>query len=757
MRRLCCLCIMLGCLLLLSAAALADGLIIIEDPLPARIAPPPPYAFTPLEIKYHHVTVTITDQVAVTEVDQVFHNANNQRLEGTYLFPIPRGAQIDSFTMDINGKQTAAELLDADKARSIYEDIVRRMRDPALLEYAGQGMFKVRIFPIEPLSDKQIKLKYTELLREENGIVQYIYPLNTEKFSARPLENVAVRVDITSERGIKSVYSPSHEVDIKRHGVNRAVAGYEAKDIRPDLDFQLIYSYETKDEIGINLMSYRDPGDEGGGYFMLLASPSVSMGNEKIVAKDVVFVLDTSGSMAEGDKIGQAKRALEFCLSNLNPGDRFDVIRFSTEAEPVFGKLVANADDTRTQALAAVRGFKPIGGTAIEDALTVALKPAAEQRAAGRPYMVIFLTDGKPTIGTINADHIIANVKKAMDSKMIRIFCFGIGTDVNAHLLDQLTAETRAASQYVLADEDIELKVSNFYAKINDPVLADIELKVTGDIRLSKMHPSKLPDLFKGEQLVVFGRYAGTGAAAVVLTGQVNGEQRSFTNDAAFTADSQTLAFIPKLWATRRVGFLLDQIRLYGESGELKEEVTLLARQFGIVTPYTAYLIVEDESARAVPAASRTLQGLAADEEAHTETRRMYKQMREEADGAAAVGGAQAFDALKNARAAEAPAAANVYAFKGQTDRAEAGGEKVRQSLTQQQTRHIRGRTFYQNGTIWTDANVQAQSNSKQVQIKFNSDEYFALLNKHPDMPQWLSVGRNVQVVLDGTIFEIIE
>src|SRR4029079_11333200 len=167
---------------------------------------------------YHHVTVDIKDQVAVTSVDQEFVNPNGQQLEGTYLFPLPAGAHIDKFSMDINGKMQEAELLPADKARSIYEDIVRRHRDPALLEYVGKGAFRVRIFPIEPNSTKRVRLKYTQLLKADSGLVEYTYPLNTEKFSARPLKDVSVKVDLNCKRPIKSVYSPSHNVDIRRHG-----------------------------------------------------------------------------------------------------------------------------------------------------------------------------------------------------------------------------------------------------------------------------------------------------------------------------------------------------------------------------------------------------------------------------------------------------------------------------------------------------------------------------------------------------------
>ena len=420
----------------------------------------------PLEVTSHQVNVKIDGQVAITSIDQEFYNPNDQRLEGFYMFPVPKGAHIDKFSMEIGGKSVDAELLPADKARGIYEDIVRKMRDPALLEYAGRDLFKVRIFPIEPRSRKPIKISYTELLRSDAGTVTYLYPLSTEKFSARPIKNLSVKIELKSAEPLASIYSPSHKVEIKRDGPNRAVIGYESKDEKPDTDFQLVYSSDTRD-VGLRLITYKPDGDDG--YFLLLAAPTVS--NEtKPAAKDVVFVVDTSGSMA-GAKLQQAQKALRFCVENLNADDRFEIVRFSTEAEPLFHELVLADSDHRKRANGFIDDFKPIGGTAIADALQSALKVRPDK--SDRPFVVIFLTDGLPTVGTRNPEEIVANIKKASG---VRIFSFGIGSDVNTQLLDQIAEGTRAFSQYVLANEDLELKVSNFYTRIKEPALTNLKL-----------------------------------------------------------------------------------------------------------------------------------------------------------------------------------------------------------------------------------------------------------------------------------------
>jgi Ca-activated chloride channel homolog len=736
--------VLAGSLLALCSPARGDGFIVVERPF---LIPPGHYPFAPLEVSSHHVDVKIDEQIAVTSIDQEFYNPNDARLEGIYMFPVPKGVHIDKFSMEIGGKMMDAELLSADKARRIYEDIVRTMRDPALLEYAGRDMFKVRIFPIEPHSRKPIKISYTELLRSDTGAVTYLYPLSTEKFSARPIKDLSVKVEVKTAQPLASIYSPSHKVEIKRDGANRAVVGYEAKEEKPDTDFQLVFSTEARD-VGLTVITHKPESEDG--YFLLLAAPTVAK-ESKPAPKDVVFVVDTSGSMA-GAKLEQAKKALAFCVENLNAEDHFDIVRFSTEAEPLFGKLVDADADYRKRASDFVSDLKPIGGTAIADALQAALKIRAEK--SERPFVVIFLTDGLPTVGIRNPDEIVAAVKKAGN---VRIFSFGIGSDVNTQLLDQIAEGTRAFSQYVLANEDLEVKVSNFYTRIKEPALTNLRLEFSGAVHTSKMYPVELPDLFKGDQLVLTGRYNGSGEVEAKLTGMASGREQTFTYKIKFDDRNSSNDYVARLWATRRVGFLLDEIRIHGETSELRDEATDLARRYGIVTPYTAYLIVEDEDRRRVPMADRSMQGMSADTAARDHVAQAWTGFKDKKDGEDAVANARSQNTFKFA---EQPAASidsgASESLRGLAITAPAAkAESERVTRYTQQSKFVNGRAFFQNGKQWVDSNAQNAASRQRVQ--FNSDAYFDLLKKHPEAAPWMALGQNVLLALDNTVYEITE
>jgi len=720
-------------------------IIIPRPPGPVVHRPPKPF---PLEVKYHRVEVDINNHIAKTSIDQEFYNPSRMRLEGFYIFPLPKGAVFSNFSMSINGKMVSAELLNAKKARKIYEDIVRKMRDPALLEYSGTGAFKVRIYPIEPHSYKRVKISYTEVLKTDSGMTAYTYPLNTEKFSAKPLKDVSVRINLKSKREIKTIFCPTHAVEIKRHGEYRAVIGFEDRNVKPDTDFTLYYGTD-KSEIGLNILTHRILGKDG--FFFLAVTPSFSSGEKNIVPKDITFVVDTSGSMA-GKKMKQAKQSLIFCMENLNSRDRFEIIRFSTEAETLFGKLQSSTPANVKKAKQFIENLKPIGGTNIEEALETALKVNSAGNS-NRPAIVVFITDGKPTIGTTDENLLIKKVQQA-NSSNTRIFTFGIGNTINTHLLDRITEETKAYRTYVQPDEDIELKISAFYEKIKSPVLVNLKLNFGKGVKVSRVYPKELPDLFKGSQLIVFGRYNGIGKTTGILKGTMRGKQEAFRYTVNFPAENAgNNEFIAPLWAAQRIGYLLDQIRLNGENKELKDEIVTLARQYGIVTPYTSYLIVEDEKIRG---ARREL-----NEEYSTLSpssridASFGKKLKDEFDsmhnksGPAGVTASEEVQELKNVRNYK-------QIYQGQARLNYTDKEGRVQNLASQ-VKNIQGRAVYQTGKFWVDSKTQTLKNQKAKRIQFASSEFFTLLKKEPASAQFMALGQNIRFVLNNTIYEIFE
>jgi Ca-activated chloride channel family protein len=580
------------------------------------------------------------------------------------------------------------------------------------------------------------------------------------------VHEVSVKVEVNSDRPITSIYSPTHDVEITRPDANHAVVGYEAKEVRPDTDFQLFFAPQ-KQEVSLDLLTYRSDADDDG-YFLLLASPGANA-KTKHLPKDVTFVLDTSGSMADDDKLVQAKKALRYCIANLNEDDRFEIVRFSTEAEQLFGKLTLANESAVNDAQKFVSKLKPSGGTAIFDALHQAMSLRPEK--SDRPYVIAFITDGMPTVGETSPDAIVAETDRAADDGT-RVFCFGLGTDVNAHLLDRIAEHTHAISDYILPNEDLEVNVSNFFAKIREPVLANVKLTFPDGIKVTKMYPQAMPDLFKGDQLVLCGRYSGTGSGDCVVEGNAGGDPQKFTVPVVFPKEATAQPFIPRLWASRRVAYLLDEIRLHGENNELKTEATDLARQFGLVTPYTAYLIMEDEKGRHVAEEHQVMRDFDKDEQAQNSAGQAYDLLSKQADGTTGIAVARSQNKMKNGMQTDsAVLAANVEAAStlniSQTDAAAAqapmGGSRgynaiaaaspapnMRVMQYTQRAKYVAGRAFFQNGNQWVDNTVSKQGDGPIVRIKFGSDAYFDLIAQHPEARPYLALGQNVKLVLSN-------
>ncbi len=662
-----------------------------------------------LRVKNHNVAVKIENQLAQTHIDQTFVNDSDYQLEGTYIFPLPEDATISDFAMYVDGQRLEGKILDRNQARQIYEDIVRRQRDPALLEYMGRGAFQARIFPIPPHTEKRVEIGYTQILKSENGLVKYVYPLSTEKFSPQPVGSVSINVDLKSSQALKAIYSPLHNISVARDGDYRAQIGYEASNVTPDRDFVLYYSISS-DDIGATLFTYK-PDAKGDGFFVLLVTPKVQVEQQKVVAKDVILVLDTSGSM-QGEKIVQARNALKFVLNQLQPNDRFNVVTFATGLVSYApGKLVSANE--RGDAIRFVENIQASGSTNINRALLEAMAQADKER----PTIVIFLTDGLPTGDETNTERIIENVKQNAPGN-VRLFTFGVGDDVNTLLLDSLSERQRGASAYVRPGENIEETVSGFYAKVSTPVLSDLKIDF-GGIETYDVFPYPLPDLFAGTQLVIAGRYKNGGAATITLNGNLNNQTQKFAfEDLSFKQNGGD-EFIAPLWATRKIGYLLSQIRLHGENQEAVDEIVALAIRYGIVTPYTSFLI--QENADVLSEEGRTAAGSSVQQNAPPPA-------AAPTSGAGAVQKSQANQEMKDANAAPS-----------------SGDGKVK---------YAGDKAFILRNGVWTDTTFVPEKMTT-TKIQFGSAQYFGLLAQHPEWNKYVAVGERVIFVANGVAYEI--
>ncbi len=696
----------LALILIFGSNAWADGFIIPMPPRPHEPFPPN------LSIKYHHVDIEIDNQIAQTKVDQVFINNYHRDLEGTFIFPIPEDASISKFSMFVGGEEIKGEVMDREEARRIYEDIVRRKRDPALLEYFKDRMFKARVYPIPAHGETRIKLDYSEILKLNGGICGYRYTLNTEKFSKDPLQSVKLIIQINSNQAIKSIYSPSHNIRIDKENDHQARVTYVEENTRPDKDFLLYYTVSEED-IGFNLLPYEDEDHQR--YFLAMISPQVEVPADKTLRKDIIFILDTSGSM-RGEKIRQAKGALAFCLNSLNSSDRFNVIDFDDQVRSFKESLGPATRENIKDAQRFVESCEAEGGTNINEALLTGLEQIGSE---GKTSFVIFLTDGLPTVGVTDIKNILQNVKD--DNKSgVRIFVFGVGYDVNAHFLDKLAQDNHATSDYVSPDEDIEVKVSSFYKKVSHPILTNIQLSF-GKVEAYDIYPKELPDIFKGSQLLLLGKYKDQGSSVVTLTGSTRDTQKKLTYEVNFSPDEKN-DFIPRLWATRRIGYLIDELRLHGENKELVDEVVRLSKKYGIINQYTSFLIDADYRLATKQLSKNMLE--------------RYDLLSKEQVGAGAVGQARTLGATKKAQAPMM----TYFDAEGKERKI----EKVAQAGT---------KTFFNKNGLWVDSEYEGKLET--IKVERFSQAYFKLLSRVPEIGKYFALGDKVIFLLNGKAVEI--
>lgn len=573
-----------------------------------RVVPARPQVGT-VQITAVHADVRITDQVAVTTLDVHLRNPTGQRLEAEIVMPAPDGAVVRGFTFQGAGSEPSAQLLPKEEARRIYDSIVNQTRDPALLEFIGYNLIRSSVFPVEPGGTQQVRLTYEQVLPADGTRVDYVLPRSQAVDYHVPWQ---VKVSIESKQPISTVYSPSHRIETRAAGDNQLTATVPPDAQREPGSFRLSYLLQ-RDGVTASLFAYPDPS-VGGGYFLLLAgAPLIKKPDgHPAIKREVTLVLDRSGSM-NGEKLKQVREAALQILAGLEDGEAFNLIVYNEQVELFAEMPVIKSDQTVQSARNYLHGVKARGGTNIHDALLESLR---QPPTDGMLPIVLFLTDGLPTIGQ-TSERAIRDVAEKANRFNRRVFTFGVGLDVNSPLLENIAYQTRAASTFVLPGEDVEVKVASVFKRLSGPVLADTKLAVldlAGQPALGRVRdllPVRLPDLFDGDQLVLLGQYVGEQPVQFELAGNYLGAHRSFRFDFDMTRATTRNAFVPRLWASRKIGVLIDAIRASGADvnpvnntpndpklKELIDEIVRLSTEFGILTEYTAFLAREGTDLR---------------------------------------------------------------------------------------------------------------------------------------------------------------
>ena len=679
------------------------------------IRPVPPTNITGrIERLRSAVQVSVSGRVARVTVEEWFRNNGAVMDEGMYHFPLPGEAVFSSYSLWQGDEELRGEAMDAAQARAIYEAIVRQKKDPALIELAGHGLIRARVFPIGPGETRKITLKYTQLLDRAGDAWRFRYLGDRHRQSAPR----SFRLETDSAARFGDPFSPTHQVQVSRQGNRLEVTLADGS--AGGGDFELLLPL-ARGLIGLSLVPHHPAGEDG--YFMLLLAPGTA--DAAVLRRDLVAVIDVSGSMS-GEKIQQAKNAMAQLVSSLREGDRFRLVAFSSGVRRYAQGWTSATTDGRAAATAWIRSLDAEGGTNIAGALTEAFSEPPAEQALG---VVVFMTDGQPSQGETDPERIAERAEQGRGS--FRVFSIGVGDDVNTYLLDRLTERARGTTEYVRPGENIERAVGSLAAKVASPVLTDVTISGAG-VELYDLQPGSLPDLFAGDEIVVFGRYRGAGSReqSVTVRGRRNGRQEEFSTT-ILDRDNDDARYIEQLWAARKAGALSREIRLRGQTRELIDALKQLALRYGILTEYTSYLVQEPTVALRTDAERRQLQAPAA--------------APADQAGANAVGRASQERSMRDA--------VRLEELSGAVATKTSGFDGPRAHSGINPTQRVGGRLFIMRDSTWTD--LSHGDSLRVVSIAPYSEAYFALLKALPDLREVatlehvLVAGRRASIKID--------
>jgi Ca-activated chloride channel family protein len=636
------------------------------------------------------------------------------------MFPLPKGAAFQDLKLSINGEMVSGETMNANQARQIYEEIVRRQRDPALLEWMGYGLLRARIFPIAPGEQKKVVVRFQTVAEREGDAlrVDYFRGMRTTQLGAgqQPEGRTSFVLTYPNDVMYGRAYSPTHSLYESGYAsdesgdrfsfasVNRgSMRRVEVRDATGEVTILIPIRRSTSAAIS---MLANAPGNGDGFALITLSPPSI---RPRPVPRDLTFVIDVSGSMS-GQKIEQARAAGKQILRTLSPMDRFRLIDFSSDVRTFRDGYSAATRENLRAAERYLDQLEAQGSTNISGALDEALSTPAQP---GRLPIILFLTDGQPTVGERDASVIASNVAKQRGSR--RLFTFGVGADLNVSLIEQLALEGRGTASFVRPEESVERAVGIVASRLTSPLVTDV--RVHGDgVRLLKMHPSGPLDIFAGEDLVILARYSGSGDAFVRFDGQTTNGPVSWSTRVYFPDRARENPFVARLWATQRIGYLSAEKRKHGGSQEIDDEIRDLGDRFGIPTEFSSYLVVEPgmNRRRDLGAGGVQLQGVVT-------------------GATSAAPAAVQFEAAKTASAQRSVTSLSM-ADEADFSGARRGGNVTRAGNV----------TFVLRDSVWTD--VRYKKTGAVLQVKPFSDAYFKLIELVPDLREAFSVGERAIV-----------
>lgn len=705
------------------------------------------------ELVRNVVRIDVEENVARVSATHVFHNKSSQVIEGVFYLPLPRNATVTDLTSEVNGKTLEGRLLGNQEAERVYEEIVRRDLDPALLQLLDYRILKLSIYPLESGKEAKITVRYQMELPVERNTTELRYPLRTDVgqgrsrstplpiLGARPgrvapehrtdttvVENVRLQIHIRSRYPIGNLYSPTHTLSVEREGENDARVSVEAAGGANQF---VLYWTLARGPMAVGLLAQREKGEDG--TFLLSVAPAWRAGAQRIPV-DVAFVLDVSGSM-DGAKIEQAKRALLTCLDSLSAGDRFAIVTFSDQVTAYHDAwLPANR---RQDVRGFVRAQTAGGGTNLFGALERVLRLPQDNE---RFQLILLLTDGRPTAGETRLGPIVRLVQDNLGEA--RVFAFGVGSDVDAVLLDKIAERGRGFTLYV-SEQEVAKAVESFFMRVRRPVLSDLRLDLGDPDAIYDVYPPSLPDLFYGSEIRVAGRYRAPGQCKATLRGKLRGREVVYHFDLDLPERDVMHPFVPRVWAARKIGYLLDQIRMNGESDELVREVRRLSRKFGLLTPYTSFLTQERALQASVPDWSPPVLSRPSQDRSLSFVPRPRMEIDQTApDGIAAPSGA----GLPNLRAKSVQAAARIGALK-----------RAETVPVHRGVRYAAGRTFVFQDSVWVEVHLMDQDTTffKAAKVQYGSRAFFWLLRQGPEVRQILSLGKRVHFIWRNARLEI--